>query len=79
MGDIGGMPKVSVYLPEELAAEVRRRGLPLSSLAQQAVREAIQAEDTSSWVARMRAREPVPTREVDLSGVMASVRDELGE
>ena len=73
------MPKVSVYLPEDLAAEVRRRGLPLSALAQQAVQEAIRAEDTSTWVARMRTRKPVATGDVDVSAVMASVRDELGE
>ena len=72
------MPKVSVYLPEELAAEVRR-GLPLSSLAQQAVQEAIRAEERSTWVARMRARKPVATGDVDVSAVMASVRDKLGE
>ena len=73
------MPKVSVYLPEELVAEVRRRGLPLSSLAQQAVQEAIRAEERSTWVARMRARKPVATGDVDVSAVMASVRDKLGE
>jgi len=71
------MPKVSVYLPDDLAAEVRRRGLPLSSLAQEAVRAAIRAEDTAAWVARMRARGPVLTGDVDLAAVMAAVRDEL--
>lgn len=73
------MPKVSVYLPEELAAEVRRRGLPLSSLTQHAVQEAIRAEDTSTWVTRMRTKGPVVAGGVDVSAVMESVRDELGE
>lgn len=73
------MPKVSVYLPDELAAEVRRRGLPLSSLTQHAVQDAIRAEDTGKWVERMRARQPVVTGDVDLAAVMAAVRDELEE
>ncbi len=72
------MPKVSVYLPDELVAEVRRRGLPLSSLTQHAVQDVIRAEDTAAW-ARMRARRPVVSDAVDMSAVMSAVRDELAE
>jgi len=73
------MPKVSVYLPDDLAAEVRRRGLPLSSLAQEAVQAAIRDEDTAAWVARIRDRGPVVSGDVDLAALMAAVRDELEE
>lgn len=73
------MPKVSVYLPDELVAEVRRRGLPLSSLTQHAVQEAIRAEDTTAWVQRMRAQRPVVTGDVDVAAVLAAVRDEFEE
>lgn len=73
------MPKVSVYLPDELVAEVRRRGLPLSSLTQHAVQDAIRAEDTAAWVARVRARRPVVSGDVDVAALMAAVRDELEE
>jgi len=73
------MPKVSVYLPDDLAAEVRRRGLPLSALAQAAVHDAIHAQDRAAWVTRMRTRPRTDTPDLDLSTVMAAVRDELGE
>ncbi len=73
------MPKVSVYLPDELLAEVRCRGLPLSSLTQLAVQDAIRAEDTAAWVVRVRARRPDVSGEVDVAALMAAVRDELEE
>lgn len=73
------MPKVSVYLPDELAAEVRRRELSLSSLTQHAVQEASCTEDTAAWVGRMRARRPMVKGDVDVAAVMAAVRDEFEE
>jgi hypothetical protein len=35
------MPKVNVYLPDELAAAVRRAGVPLSAICQQALADAV--------------------------------------
>lgn len=35
------MPKINVYLPEDLAAEVRRAGIPVSAVCQQALADAV--------------------------------------
>lgn len=72
------MPKVSVYLPEDLASEVRRRGLSLSKITQRAVQDAIDHEDRSAWVARMRAAPPAVEGDVDVSALFAAVRDDFG-
>jgi ATP-dependent Clp protease ATP-binding subunit ClpA len=37
------MPKINVYLPEDLAASVRRAGLPVSPVCQQALAEAVRS------------------------------------
>jgi hypothetical protein len=37
------MPKVNVYLPDELAAAVRRAGVPLSAVCQAALAQAVRA------------------------------------
>ena len=74
------MPKVSVYLPDDLHSEVRRRSLPLSQLAQDAIRAAIDAEDNAAWVARMRRRvaeaEPSPAT-TSTEDLMEAVADEF--
>ena len=50
------MPKVSVYLPDELYREARMRQLPLSSLVREAVERALRNSDRQEWVARVRSR-----------------------
>jgi ATP-dependent Clp protease ATP-binding subunit ClpC len=37
------MPKVNVYLPDDLAAAVRRAGVPVSAICQQALADAVRA------------------------------------
>jgi post-segregation antitoxin (ccd killing protein) len=44
------MARVNVYLPDDLAAEARGAGLNVSALAQDAVREALNAKRTDSWL-----------------------------
>lgn len=76
------MPKVSVYLPDDLYREARARGLSLSTLAQQAVRRSLAAEGNADWLerARQRAREragrPHGTTTEQL---MDAVREEFGQ
>lgn len=75
------MPKVSVYLPDDLHDEVRRRGLSLSGLTQAAVREAIAKDELSAWLETMRDRlrdGPRSPGEPPIEDVMAEVADEFG-
>src|SRR5215471_4314947 len=39
----GQMPKINVYLPDELAAAVKAAGVPVSPVCQKALAEAVQA------------------------------------
>lgn len=71
------MPKVSVYLPDELYDEVRRRGLPLSAVTQEAIERRIAADDRSQWIARMRAKVAGPPRDIDIERVMDEVREDF--
>jgi len=73
------MPKVSVYLPDDLYREVRARHLPLSALTQAAVEQALRASDRQAWVARIRSRPPRQNRVLDTADLMAEVREEFGE
>jgi post-segregation antitoxin (ccd killing protein) len=72
------MPKVSVYLSDELYAAARSRGLSLSALTRSAVEQALTASVRQDWIARMadlpRAGGPV----LDTGGLLSEVREEFG-
>lgn len=72
------MPKVSVYLPDELYDEVRRRGLPLSAVTQEAIERRIAADDRSQWIARMRTKALHGNRGIDTGRLMDEVREDFG-
>jgi post-segregation antitoxin (ccd killing protein) len=72
------MPKVSVYLPEELYAAARAEGLPVSALAQRAIEEALQQRDTRAWARRVRDRAPRVTRTLDTAAALDEARSEFG-
>jgi post-segregation antitoxin (ccd killing protein) len=74
------MPKVSVYLPDHLYQEARARGLSVSSLAQDALRQAIEADDNTGWLARARERieQRGDTERLDTAQLMDDVRAEFG-
>jgi len=61
MGIRWGVPKVSVYLPDELYREARMRQLPLSSLVQDAVERALRNSDRQEWILRLRSRPRAPS------------------
>ena len=73
------MPKVSVYLPDDLYRAAQERKLPLSALTQQAVEQALRKSELKEWVARMRARAPLTDVEIDTEAVLDEVRAEFGE
>ena len=70
------MPKVSVYLPDELYREARMRQLPLSSLVQEAVERALRNSDRQEWVVRVRSPPPSRRQFFDVPTAMTSTVDE---
>jgi post-segregation antitoxin (ccd killing protein) len=72
------VPKVSVYLPDELYRKARERDLPLSALAQQAIEQALRRASLDEWIAHERSRPRRTTHAIDTSRLMEEVRDEFG-
>jgi post-segregation antitoxin (ccd killing protein) len=73
------MPKVSVYLPEELYREVKERRLPLSALTQEAIERSLDIERNREWVAAVRARPRRANVQTSMEELMDAVRGEFGE
>ncbi|MGL5819810.1 MAG: hypothetical protein ACRCYR_19780 [Phycicoccus sp.] len=72
------MPKVSVYLPDDLYDAVQEHQLPLSAVTQDAVRAALRTADNRAWVGRMRSRPRRRAKPFDTAEVMDEARAELG-
>jgi len=65
------MARINVYLPDDLASEARGAGLNVSALTQDAVRQALNARRTDTWLGQvLEMKGP----EVDLQVVLAAVR-----
>lgn len=64
------MPRMQVYLPDELYREVKARGLPASELLQLAVRAALKRQDllaeTDRYLADLIAEVGEPSPEVSV-------------
>ena len=71
------MPKVSIYLPDSLYAEVRDRDLPVSTIAQRALEEAVRRANNGQWIADAGAR-ALRTTAIDTAALLSDVRDEFG-
>lgn len=52
------MARLNVYLPDDLAAEVKKAGLNLSAVTQEAVRRSLAARSTDSWLDTLRMPDP---------------------
>ena len=72
------MPKVSVYLPDELYRRARERDLKLSALTQQAVEQALIEDANAPWIDAQRRRAPRKVADVDTADLLDAVRDEFG-
>lgn len=72
------MPKVSVYLPDDLYGAARDHQLPISTLAQQAIEQALHAKRTDDWVMRVRSRPARVLEPLDTLSALDAVRDEFG-
>ena len=77
-GHTGDMPKVSVYLAEDLYRRARDRGLSISALAQQAVADALRVEDNRVWIEAARSRKQRAREDFDMTALVDEVRDEFG-
>ncbi|HZI98633.1 MAG TPA: type II toxin-antitoxin system CcdA family antitoxin [Actinomycetales bacterium] len=60
------MARLNVYLPDELAAQVRAAGLNLSALTQDAVRRSLAGLSTDDWLAKL----PTPSGQATHDQVM---------
>lgn len=72
------MPKVSIYVPDALYDEIRRRSIPLSTVAQRAFEDAVRSQRNKDWIAAALDRAPRTTRVVDTAALLDEVRDEFG-
>lgn len=68
---------MSIYIPDGMYAELRRRDLPLSRVAQRAFAEAIDSDRNAAWIAASRKRS---TRRSTISSeeLMTEVDAEFG-
>ncbi len=67
------MPKINVYLPEDLAAAVKRAGFPVSPVCQQALAEAVR-----TFAAARKAIEAIRSRNLDGAATAAAERGAEG-
>lgn len=77
-GHTGGMPKVSIYLPDELYRQARAHDLPLSALAQEAIRAALRRRRNVDWIEQVQERPRRVDRRIDSAALLDEVRDEFG-
>ena len=66
------MARVIIYLPDSLADDARGLGLDISAITQDAVRRALAARRSDTWLDQvLELKGP----EVDVAAVLAAVRD----
>jgi post-segregation antitoxin (ccd killing protein) len=71
------MPKVSVYLPDQLYDDVRAHNIPVSAVTQDALTEALRRDANTQWIAKVRARAPRITATIDTSALIDDARGEF--
>lgn len=72
------MARVNVYLPDDLAAEVKVAGLNVSSLTQEALRGALAARRVDTWLDDVTAMRPLHISHRAVASAVAAAKDELG-
>ncbi len=70
------MPKVSVYLSDELYRAARDRGLSVSTVAQRALEAALRLDANRAWIDRARDRPAQPA--IRTTELMSEVREDFG-
>lgn len=71
------MATVNVYLPDDLAAEVKAAEINVSRIVQEALRAQLQGARMDRWRAELRKLGPTGATSEDVTKAMAEARDEL--
>ena len=69
------MPRLNIYLPDDLAAAVREAGLNLSALTQAAIRSHLAGRTTDAWLATLDSA-PAKVSHADALAALDAARDE---
>lgn len=72
------MPKVSVYLPDDLYRAARDQGLSISAVTQRALEVELRGAQTDRWIAAVRGREPRVRGTVDTCAALDAARSDFG-
>lgn len=71
------MPRLSVYVADDLYEAVRSHGIAVSSVAQAALQAEVARRANDAWVERVRDH-PVREHPIDTLSVIGEVRAEFG-
>ena len=71
------MARVNVYLPDELAEEVKAADINVSAVSQAALREALAARRMDAWLDEVRRLPPVDIAHADVLAAVAGAKDEI--
>jgi post-segregation antitoxin (ccd killing protein) len=72
------MPKVSVYIPDDLYDAVRRHSISVSTVSQKALQAEVRRHASADWINQVRSRPLRTTKRIDAAALLADVRDEFG-
>jgi post-segregation antitoxin (ccd killing protein) len=71
------MARVNVYLPDDLASEVREAGLNVSNVAQEALRSALAAGRVNGWLDDLAAMRPLGINHDAVVEAVSAAKDDL--
>ncbi|TDE02015.1 type II toxin-antitoxin system CcdA family antitoxin [Jiangella asiatica] len=72
------MARLNVYVPDDLAEEVKASGLNVSQVAQQALRQELDRRSAQAWLDRVRRRRPSGVTHDQAMTALDDARDEFG-
>ncbi len=73
------MARLNVYVPEDLAEEVREAELNVSSITQEALRAALLGRRSAAWLSKVRRLSPAGVRHDQVMQVLDGLRAEEGD
>jgi post-segregation antitoxin (ccd killing protein) len=72
------MPRVNIYLPDDLAEEAKLAGINVSQVAQEALRDRLRRQRMSDWVARVSKRSAIGVTHEQVINALHAAREEMG-